>query len=153
MAITWCLLQERLDFFTFFFGLILSFGVLWYTREFWPYQVKIRKIPLAIKLLFTFIYDVIVANLQVVKLAFTPRLELKPAFIEIPLTLNNDLAITILAFMITLTPGTLSIDLSKDGQTLLIHCVHTENPEKIKIAIKKRFEKPLKEILLCSDLS
>jgi len=153
LALVWCLLQESLQLITFLLGYVLSLFILWLTKGFWHYHIRFKKWPLAIMLGFVFFYEVMVANLQVLRLVFTPRLKLRPVFLELPLELKNDFSITILAFMITLTPGTLSVDVSEDRKYILVHCLNTKEPQKVSDRIKRRFEKPLLEILQCSPSS
>jgi len=153
LALIWCFLKESFTPVTFFLGYVLSLFIIWFTQGFWHYHTRFKKWPLTLMLAFVFFYEVIVANLQVLKLVFTPRLKLRPVFLELPLDLKNDLSITILAFMITLTPGTLSVDVSEDRKYILVHCINTKEPQKVSDRIKRRFEKPLLEILQCSPSS
>ncbi|MNE59191.1 Na(+)/H(+) antiporter subunit E [compost metagenome] len=92
------------------------------------------------------LYDIVVANLQVARLVVGPTRTLRPAFVEIPLELTDDLPITILASVITLTPGTVSADLSADRRTLLVHGLDVPDPAGLVADIKARYEAPLKEI-------
>ncbi|MNN12634.1 Na(+)/H(+) antiporter subunit E [compost metagenome] len=92
------------------------------------------------------LYDIVVANLQVARLVVGPTQTLRPAFVEIPLELTDDLPITILASVITLTPGTVSADLSADRRTLLVHGLDVPDPAGLVADIKARYEAPLKEI-------
>ena len=77
-----------------------------------------------------------------------PRV-LHPAFIVVPLDLKNELALSMLANTICLTPGTVSARLSPDHRTLLVHALDCTDPEQLIHAIKTRFEAPLKEIFEC----
>ena len=77
---------------------------------------------------------------------FMPRRDLRPAWIVIPLELRRPEAITSLAATITLTPGTVSCDLSEDGRALLVHCLHAPDPDAVRIEIQERYEARLKEI-------
>ena len=150
LALIWILLQESFTLFSFLAGYILSTLTIWFSQLFWPFKARFHKWPLGVMLILVFIYEVIVANLQVIRLVFTPRLKLKPVFLYLPLEIKNDLGITLLAFMITLTPGTLSIDVTEDRKYIIVHCLNTHEPKKVSDHIKSRFEKPLMEILKCS---
>ena len=95
------------------------------------------------------IWDIIVANFQVAWIVLTvPNDKLKPAWIVIPLDLKEPEAITILAGTITLTPGTVSADLSNHGHSLLVHVLHTDDPDGEVETIKSRYEARLKEIFV-----
>ena len=93
------------------------------------------------------LWDIIVANLQVAWIVLTvPNAKLKPAWIAIPLELKQPEAITLLAGTITLTPGTVSADLSAEGHSLLVHVLHTDDPDGVRDEIKSRYERRLLEI-------
>jgi multicomponent K+:H+ antiporter subunit E len=93
------------------------------------------------------IKDIIIANLEVAWIVLTvPNSKLKPAWIVVPLDLVKPEAITILAGTITLTPGTVSSDLSDEGHSLLVHVLHTDDPDAVRDEIKTRYEARLEEI-------
>ena len=75
-----------------------------------------------------------------------PNAKLKPAWITVPLDLRQPEAITLLAGTVTLTPGTVSADLSESGHYLLVHVLHTDDPDAERDEIKSRYEARLKEI-------
>jgi multicomponent K+:H+ antiporter subunit E len=96
---------------------------------------------------FLVMWDIMVANVQVAWIVLTvPNAKLKPAWIVVPLDLLEPEAITMLAGTITLTPGTVSADLSDEGHSLLVHVLHTEDPDAVRDDIKSRYEARLKEI-------
>jgi multicomponent K+:H+ antiporter subunit E len=96
---------------------------------------------------FLVMWDIMVANVQVAWIVLTvPNPKLKPAWIVVPLDLLEPEAITMLAGTITLTPGTVSADLSDEGHSLLVHVLHTEDPDAVRDDIKSRYEARLKEI-------
>ena len=93
------------------------------------------------------IWDILVANVVVALIVlFKPNRNIKSAWVEIPLELRAPEAITMLAGTITLTPGTLSADLSRDGRSLLVHALHAPDPDAVRDDIKNRYERRLKEI-------
>ena len=90
---------------------------------------------------------IIVANIEVAWIVLTvPNAKLKPAWIVVPLELREPEAITVLAGTITLTPGTVSADLSDQGHSLLVHVLHTEDPDAVRDDITNRYQRRLKEI-------
>ena len=92
-------------------------------------------------------WDILVANIEVAWIVLSvPNAKLKPAWIIIPLELRQPEAITVLAGTITLTPGTVSADLSDQGHSLLVHVLHTDDPDAVAADIKNRYERRLKEI-------
>jgi multicomponent K+:H+ antiporter subunit E len=87
--------------------------------------------------------DIFTANLQVAVWILRPNQKLQPAFIEYELELRSPLAISVLANTISLTPGTVSCDLSSDQRYLLIHSLHTIDADSLSQQIHHRYEKPL----------
>lgn len=93
------------------------------------------------------IWDILVANFVVAsKVLFRSNASLKPCWVSIPLDLTRPEAISILAGTITLTPGTLTADMSTHGKALLIHCLDAPDPDAVRDEIKTRYEARLKEI-------
>ena len=93
------------------------------------------------------LWDIVVANVVVAWLILFRRTrDLQPRWIAVPLELRKPEAITVLAGTITLTPGTLSADMSAEGHYLLVHCLHAPDPDAVRDEIKKRYERRLLEI-------
>jgi multicomponent Na+:H+ antiporter subunit E len=86
------------------------------------------------------------ANLRVAYEVLTPGYQMRAAIIAIPLDANSDLEITVLANLITLTPGTLSLDVSADRKILYIHAMHVHDVEKFRKEIKVRLERRVMEV-------
>jgi multicomponent K+:H+ antiporter subunit E len=93
------------------------------------------------------VWDVIVANFQVAKIIlFMPHARIRSAYIRVPIELQSPAAITLLAGTITMTPGTLTADISSCGKALLIHALHAPDPDAVRDDIKTRYEARLKRI-------
>jgi len=90
--------------------------------------------------------DIVVANLTVARQVLGREDRLKPGFIWIPLELTNIHGISALTSVITLTPGTLTAELSADRKHLLVHCLHVPDPQAAIDQIKQRYEAPLRRI-------
>lgn len=89
--------------------------------------------------------ELVLGALRVAWLAMRPRLELRPALVAYPLVVTSDTQITLLANMITLTPGTLSVDVSEDRKTLYVHAVDCSDPEGTVRSIADGFERKIME--------
>lgn len=94
--------------------------------------------------------DILVANFQVARLTLGRVRELRPAFVEVPIDLDNELAISVLVSVVSLTPGSLAADLSLDRRNLLVHGLDVPDAQAMIDEIKQRYEAPLKEIFPCS---
>ena len=147
LAIVWTMLQNQVSAGMVVFGLILGIIIPWSTSVWWPDTPKGFRWGKMIPYCFLVIRDIIVTNIEVAWIVLTvPNSRLKSAWIVIPLEIRQPEAITVLAGTITLTPGTVSADMSDGGHSLLVHVLHTEDPDGIRDDIKNRYERRLKEI-------
>lgn len=94
--------------------------------------------------------DVVKSNIEVAILILGPKSRLRSAFIEVPVSLDDPLAVATLAGIVTMTPGTLSAGISADMRMLTIHCLHAPDPAAVVAAIHSRYQRPLAEIFPCS---
>lgn len=147
LAIVWVLLINDFSLSSVVFGLLLGLVIAKLTSAYWPGRPKIRN-PLAILDYAAIVfYDIVVSNLQVAYLVLFRRGEsLQSRFIVVPLDLQSPEAIATLAGTITMTPGTVSADLSADGRSLLVHCLDTSDPADVVATIKSRYERRLMRI-------
>jgi multicomponent K+:H+ antiporter subunit E len=142
----WLLLNNTVDPAHMILGAVLAIFIPWFTSAFWPEKVRIRRPWLLIKYIVIVLYQILVANVVVAKLILSRQDKLQPGFLHVPLELESSIAIAILANTITLTPGTVTCDLSDDRRSLLIHALHVKDPQATVNEIKQMFEKPLQEI-------
>ncbi len=110
---------------------------------------KILKPWLAIRYVLMVLKDILVANVEVALLIIGPIKKLKPGFVAIPINIDSDLGITILASTVSLTPGTVSAEVSKDKAWLYVHSLHLDDEAELIKSVKLRYEKPIKEIFGC----
>lgn len=128
-------------------GVIVGVLVAGLTSRFWPGAPRIRNLRAIAGYFRVVMKDIFVSNIEVAKLVlFRPGNQLQSQFITVPLDLRSPEAIAALAGTITLTPGTLSADVSADGRALLVHCLNVDDPDAVIADIKARYERPLKEI-------
>ena len=147
LAIVWILLQNQVTAGMAVMGLILGILIPWVTSVWWPDTPKGFRLGKMVTYTVMVLWDIIVANIQVAWIVLTvPNAKLKPAWIVVPLKLKQPEAITVLAGTITLTPGTVSADLSDEGHSLLVHVLHTDDPDAVRDDIKARYERRLLEI-------
>ena len=147
LAIVWMLLQNEVSAGMAVFGIILGIIIPWGTSIWWPDTPKGFRLSKMITYSFMVMWDILVANIQVAWIVLSvPNAKLKPAWIVIPLELREPEAITVLAGTITLTPGTVSADLSDQGHSLLVHVLHTDDPDAVRDEITSRYQRRLLEI-------
>ena len=146
LVFIWILLANSFSILTILLGLFWGLLLPILCRNFLPQTRKINSYGRLLRFSLRVIGDIIVANIQVAKLIFQSPNKLNPAFIEIPLEIEDDFRITILSSVITLTPGTVSVDLSFDEKKLIIHSLNSVDPNETIQYIKLRYERPLMEI-------
>ena len=98
-----------------------------------------------LSLLVLFIKELALSAWKVAVLVASPKMNLKPGIFAFPLTVDRDFEITLLANLITLTPGTLSVDVSEDRKVLYVHAVDCSDPAGARRAIAGGFEKKILE--------
>ena len=147
LAVVWVLLQNEITPGMAVFGIILGIIIPRMTAIWWPDPPKGMRVGKVFTYMVMVLWDIIVANVQVAWIVLTvPNARLKPAWIVVPLRLKKPEAITMLAGTITLTPGTVSADLSDEGHSLLVHVLHTDDPDAVRDDIIARYESRILEI-------
>jgi multicomponent K+:H+ antiporter subunit E len=147
LILVWLALMNSVSLGGIVFGTILGVIIPYLTAIYWPDRPKIKSPLKAISYFFLVLWDIVIANISVAKIVlFVPNSKLKPAWITVPLDLRQPEAITLLAGTITMTPGTVTSDLSADGKSLLVHCLHAPDPDAVVAEIKTRYEARIKEI-------
>lgn len=148
LVVMWMVMVGDLTFGTLFLGLVVGFAVPVFTAPWWPGRPKLRFLP-AMAYLALVVWDIIIANFQVAAIIlFKPNRDLRPAWLSIPLELQTPEAITMFAGTISLTPGTVSSDISACGKHLLVHALHAPDPAAEVIKVKARYEARLKRIFV-----
>lgn len=130
-------------------GGMVALAIPWFTHPFWPDPPRLVRPVVAVRLFLTVLWDIVVANVQVARLVLGPADRLHPVFIEVPLEIEDPFVATILASIITLTPGTLSVDIDRARRVLLVHALDVSDVPAAIDTIKRRYEAPLKEIFGC----
>jgi multicomponent Na+:H+ antiporter subunit E len=147
LTFVWVALTGSFAFLNFLFGFVLSFFILWVTTRGNGEAKYFKLLPKIIAFFFFFIYELIKANIQVAYDVVTPKFYMKPGIVSVPLDAKTDIEITLLANLISLTPGTLSLDVSDDKKVLYVHAMYVTDKQKFIEGIKNGFERRLLEIL------
>lgn len=141
--IIWLLLNNTVAAGHIVLGFVFAILIPLLTASFRPEKVRIKAPLTLLKYLGTVMWDIVIANLMVAKLIMGRNDKLMPAFFHIKLDIQTPLGISFLANTISLTPGTVSCDLTTDCRYLLVHALHAENSSEIIKHIKQRYEAPL----------
>jgi multicomponent K+:H+ antiporter subunit E len=152
LLVCWLWLNNTLEPGHVLLGAALGIAIPYVTRRFWPEPLVVRHPLRAAEYAAVVLYDIVVANLQVAAIILGPLRRLRPAFVRVPLDLRTDFAVTVLASTVTLTPGTVSVDVEDDGsgrRWLVVHALRCLDADDMVRTIKERYERRLKEILEC----
>lgn len=148
LAMTWIILTAQFSLFNLVLGYLLGFAVLWitqYRKDAVP--AYFRKIPQVASFLTYLTWEVIMSNLRVTRDILSLRPRMRPGIVAVPLDAATDAEISLLANLITLTPGTLSLDVSDDRKVLYIHAMYVRDIELFKRRIKEEMERRVMEVL------
>ncbi|WP_321428846.1 Na+/H+ antiporter subunit E [uncultured Methanolobus sp.] len=147
LALVWCFVHGTVSVNNFILGLIISPFIIRPFKVLYPFDLEfsfskaIKKIPAQIKFLYVLIVEIIKANVMVAKIVLQPKIDIKPGIIAVPIDSKTDIGITAIANTITLTPGTLTIDVSEDKSILYVHAIDATDPEGVAQSIKEDLEK------------
>jgi multicomponent Na+:H+ antiporter subunit E len=148
LPLVWMAVTGSISLLNFAFGFALSSLCLWliHTRS----EVALVVYPTRILRFFGFLgffaWELLLANLRVAWEVITPKHHMRPAIIAVPLDTRTDFQTTILANFITLTPGTLSLDVAPDRKTLYVHAMYVDDPDLFRRDIKERLERRVIEV-------
>ena len=147
LIVLWFLLVNHLKVGSLVMAVFLGTVIPLVTETWWPNRAVVKR-PFGLAAYAALVlWDVIVANFQVARIVlFMPRDQIRSAWITVPLDLHSPEAITLLAGTITMTPGTLTADMSACGRALLVHALHAPDPGAVRDDIKARYESRLKRI-------
>jgi multicomponent Na+:H+ antiporter subunit E len=147
LAFAWAALTGSFTLANLGAGFVLSFGILLFAQHACAPSPYFYKVKLGFRFFMFFLRELVTANLRIAFDVATPRLHISPAIVAIPLDVETDTEITLLANLITLTPGTLSMDISDDRKVLYVHAMYVSDPDALRKEIKEGFERRVLEVL------
>ena len=138
LAAIWALFFGGFTWMTAISGLIVGYAVLWLLQPLTGTEsTYFKRVYFWLKLLVLFLYELLISSLQVLWDIVTPTHRARPAIIDMPLDVKSDVGILLVTNLISLTPGTLSIDVSDDRQTLKVHAMFAEDPDAVCKTLKQ----------------
>ncbi|KPF63648.1 Na+/H+ antiporter subunit E [Porphyrobacter sp. AAP60] len=144
----WMVMVNDISFGSLFLGIVIGIVVPLFTAPWWPGRPHVRFAP-GIAYVGLVLWDIIIANFEVAAIIlFKPNRDLRPAWLTVPLDLTTPEAITVFAGTISLTPGTVSADVSACGKYLLVHALHAPEPGAEVAKVKARYESRLMRIFV-----
>lgn len=146
LAMAWVALTGQFLISNFVVGFAVAYLILWLAQVEADPSAYFARVPKMIALLSFFLWELIKANLKVAYDVISPSWHMRPGVVAIPLELKSDLEITLLANLITLTPGTLSLDVSTDREVLYVHSMYIDDVDEFRHHIKDGFERRIREV-------
>ena len=145
LALAWVAVTGSATISNFLFGFVLGAGALYLIREQAGSLGYFRRTRRVVSLFALFLYELVLSSWRVAVLVVQPRMDLKPGIFAYPLKVDREFEITLLANLITLTPGTLSVDVSEDRRFLYVHALDCSDPDQTRIDIANGFERKIME--------
>lgn len=147
LAFAWVAITGLFEPMNFIIGFVLAYAVLWLIQSATGPSNYFLKIYQVISFLLFFGRELILANLRVAHDVLTHHHHMRPGVVAIPLDVQTDAEITVLANLITLTPGTLSLDVSTDRMALYVHAMYIDDVDEFRRYIKDGLERRVIEVL------
>jgi multicomponent Na+:H+ antiporter subunit E len=149
LALTWAVATGLFTVSNFAAGFVLGYLVLWFSHRGDPAARYVARVPQLARFATFYIWELIKANIRVAYDVVTPTNYMQPGVVAVPLEVDTDAEIALLANLITLTPGTLSLDLSPDHGTLYVHIMYIDDRdiERARRHIKETLERRVLEVM------
>lgn len=146
LFVAWLLLNQSLSVGHMALGALLAWALPWILERFREDRPRIRRPGAIVRLGAIVLYDIVMSNIEVARRILGPESAIRPRFVWVPLDIRDPHGIAALAGIITMTPGTLSSDLTDDRRHLLVHAFNVDDEVALVESIKTRYEAPLMEI-------
>lgn len=147
IAIIWVAVWGNASFANLLLGFAVGFVALWVVKPLFGETGYFQRLIDGIQLIGYFLYDLFVSSLRVIHDVLTPQIHSKPGIIAVPLDAETDAEILLTANLISLTPGTLSLDVSSDRKVLYVHAMFLEDVDEVKRGLKAGMETKILEAL------
>lgn len=141
LAIAWVAFTGSVSLVGLITGFVIGYGALRLIQPLIGTSSYFKRVAAWIKLVIMFHYELIVSSIAVAIDVLTPRHRSRPAIIEVPLDVKTDTGILLVTNLISLTPGTLSLDVSEDRKTLLVHAMFADDPDALRKSLKDGMER------------
>ncbi len=146
-ALGWAAMIGSFSEVTLLTGFVVGFAALHLTRSLYGETAYFSRVFSVTFFLLYFLYELLVSSIKVAQDVLRPRLKSRPGIVALPLDARSDAEITLLANIISLTPGTLSLDVSADRSTLYVHAMFADDPDAVRNEIKSGLERRLLEAM------
>ena len=146
VAALWMFLQDEWNVLTFISGYLVGIVVLFMIRRFFPHPFYLKTMLAVVHLLIVFIRELVTSSFLVLKQVVRPKIDVKPGIFRLKTNLEGQWEIPLLALLLSLTPGSVVVEISSDNKIFYIHALDINESKKAIIKSKKVFEKAIKEV-------
>ena len=148
IAALWLLLQDEItpQFSTFLMGFIVGIGILYAMHRFYGTQFYLRRVFSIVRLMMLFNWELLLSSYSVLKQITTPKLNITPGIFTYKTELKGDWEVTALALLLTLTPGSVVMEVSEEGDLFYIHAMDMEESKDAVIRSIGKFEQAIMEV-------
>jgi len=147
LAVAWVVLTGRTTAGDLFVGFLIGSGVVYFVRRAGGVPRPFLKVYQSLDLLVFFLWQLVLSNVKIAHDVMTPTHLMRPAIVAVPLDAKTDVEIGVLSNLITLTPGTLAVDVSPDRSVLYVHAMYVRDRDELVAEIKQGFERRVIEVL------
>lgn len=148
IAFLWMLLidEDELKFTTFFAGFLVGIGIIFILHRFFGHQFYLKRLFACFKLFFIFNSELVQSSILVLRQILSPKLKIRPGIFRYETVLESDLEITMISLLLTLTPGSVVMEVMPEGNVLFVHAMDVENERNAILNQLKNFEKAIMEV-------
>jgi multicomponent Na+:H+ antiporter subunit E len=146
IAMLWCFLQNDWSAITFISGYLVGIAVIFILRKYLRDQFYLITILNVVKLFFIFLRELLSSSILVIRQVTRPKINITPGIFKLQTDLEGDLEITLLALLLSLTPGSVVIEVSSDNKMFYMHAMDIPASKKSVLRSKKKFETAIKKV-------
>ncbi|KQY94916.1 MULTISPECIES: Na+/H+ antiporter subunit E [Paenibacillus] len=146
IAFVWMFLNNAWNGVGFITGYLLGLLLIGGMRRFFPQRLYVVRVWAIIKLLILLFRELVRASIEVIRQIIKPKLDIRPGIFTYRTELSSDWEVTLLCLLISLTPGSLPLEISGNQRKLFIHALDIKDEQKLRDDIKNTFEKAIMEV-------
>lgn len=146
IGVLWMFFNDDWSVLTFFSGYLFGLLVLFVLRRFMASEYYPLTLYAVLKLLLIFIYELLTSSILVIRKIIRPKVNIKPGIYKLETSLQGDIEVTLLALLITLTPGSVVMEISADKKILYVHAMDFPEVSDAVLQSKNRFEEAIKKV-------
>ena len=150
LAVLWCVLTRDAGPLNVAVGLVLGgFAAAFVAPPRVPLRRVFMRAPATLSLATFFVWEMLVSNLRMARLVLAPAAQLRPAILAVPVEVESDAELALLSNLVTLTPGTLGLDVSEDRQTLFVHVLTADDFDSVRRGIRHGLARRVRRVFAC----